>query len=83
MKVLKLFYHSTDDPLWHNRTIVRPSTSFAVTKNSASFLNPDSTVDASQLSEKWYANLTRSDSSKLMEQAVKKTINNRLNNGNK
>ncbi|OXU25278.1 hypothetical protein TSAR_010873 [Trichomalopsis sarcophagae] len=68
-----------NDPQWYNRTILRPSTSFVLTKTASSILNPDSMADETQMSNNWYKNLSRSESSKLMEEIVRSKVNNRNN----
>ncbi|XP_016840816.1 GATA zinc finger domain-containing protein 14 isoform X2 [Nasonia vitripennis] len=68
-----------NDPQWYNRTILRPSTSFVLTKTASSILNPDSMADETQMSNNWYKNLSRSESSKLMEEIVRTKVNNRNN----
>ncbi|XP_011505635.1 PREDICTED: putative uncharacterized protein DDB_G0277255 [Ceratosolen solmsi marchali] len=70
-----------DDPLWFNRTIIRPSTSLVLTKHASSILNSDSTIDTSEISGKWFDNLSRSESSKLMADNVRKNVKQRINNG--
>lgn len=71
-----------DDPQWYNRTILRPSTSFVLTKNASSILNPDSMAEETQLSSNWYENLSRSESSKLMEENVRSKVINEDNGNN-
>lgn len=79
VKLIILFI--ADDPQWCNRTILRPSTSFVLTKNASSILNPDSMADDTEVSKNWHKDLSRSDSSKLMEDIVRSKVKNR-NNGN-
>ena len=72
-----------DDPLWYNKSIIRPSTSFTMAKDATSVLNGDSTVNVSQMSDGWFENLTQSENSKIIQETVKKNISNRPTNGNK
>ncbi|XP_014203991.1 uncharacterized protein LOC106636185 [Copidosoma floridanum] len=60
------------DPLWANRTVVRPSTSLNLTTRASSVLNSNSTVKSSRWTEGWYTNLSESSTSRVFEREAKK-----------
>ena len=52
-------------------------------KRATSVLNSDSSVNLSQASDGWFENLTKSENSKVIQERVRKNINDRPTNGNK
>lgn len=77
LRVMFFILFVADDPLWFERTAVRPSTSLRFSQRASDVLDPDSTVHASQMSDNWFENLSQSENSKLMHEAVKKNASKR------
>ncbi|XP_014238889.1 GATA zinc finger domain-containing protein 14-like isoform X1 [Trichogramma pretiosum] len=61
------------DLLWYNESLVRPSTSFTRSRKSHTILDADTTASTA-VSTNWYNNLTKSDSTKLLEATVQKNV---------